>query len=145
MAKPQIALEEGEVIVAQLEAELWATSQNPLARLIGQIVRIINLILGNRRDGFITITNKRVFETIHFQQCWVFNSSTTTRIILPSSVKEVGYSKEGTFLGCFCQAYSLFYEGHTTCTQVLLKDVYSDADAMDLVTKFYQAISYEQH
>ena len=66
MAKPQIALEEGEVIVAQLEAELWATSQNPLARLIGQIVRIINLILGNRRDGFITITNKRVFETIHF-------------------------------------------------------------------------------
>lgn len=51
----------------------------------------------------------------------------------------------GTFLGCFCQAYELFYEGHTQRTKVMLKDIYSDSDAMNLVMKFYQAIFYEQH
>lgn len=145
MAKPQIKLEEGEVIVAQLEAELWAESSNIFSRIIGQIWRIIGLILGFRKEGFLTITNKRVIETIHVQQCWVFNSGSITRIVLPSSVKEVGYTKDGTFLGCFCQAYQLFYEGHTQRTVVMLKDIYSDADAMDLVMKFYKAISYEQH
>lgn len=145
MARPEIRLEDGEVIVAQLEAELWAESSNVISRLIGQIWRIISLFLGFRKEGFITITNKRVIETINVQQCWVFNSASITRIVLPSSVKEVGYTKEGTFLGCFCQAYELFYEGHTQRTKVMLKDVYSDADAMSIVTKFYQAISYEQH
>ena len=68
-----LVLNEGEKLVMELEAELWATSSNFIARIIGTIVRIINLILGNKRQGFIVITDKRVVEILQFKALWVFN------------------------------------------------------------------------
>ena len=60
--KSGVVLTEGETLVAELEAELWATSANPFAKLVGQVVKFINLILGNKRKGYVVITNKRVIE-----------------------------------------------------------------------------------
>ncbi|MCM1035292.1 MAG: hypothetical protein NC038_06855 [Paludibacter sp.] len=44
------------------------------------------------------------------------------RYLLPSSIKEIGYTKEGTCFGCFCQSYNLYYEAFTQRTTVLLSE-----------------------
>lgn len=139
-----LVLNEGENLVMELEAELWATSSNFIAKIIGNIIRLINLILGNKRLGFIVITDKRVVEIVEFKALWVFNVGRNVKFLLPSSVKEVGYLKEGTFCGCFCQSYSLYYDAFTQRTQVLLSDVESDAEAQKVVESFYKAISAAQ-
>ena len=128
----------------ELEAELWATSSNFIARIIGTIVRIINLILGNKRQGFIVITDKRVVEIRQFKALWVFNVGKNVKFVLPSSVKEVGYLKDGTLCGCFCQSYHLYYDAFTQRTTVQLSDVDSDAEAQKVVEAFYKAISSAQ-
>ena len=60
--KSGLILGEDEHLVVELEAELWATSSNPIARLIGGIIKFINLIFGNKRQGYVVITDKRVVE-----------------------------------------------------------------------------------
>ena len=41
--KSGLILGEDEHLVVELEAELWATSSNPIARLFGAVVKFINL------------------------------------------------------------------------------------------------------
>lgn len=138
-----LVLDAGEDLVMELEAELWAASSNAFARLWGTMIKFVNLLLGNRRKGFLVITNKRVVEVIQFRACWVFNVGKNVRYVLPSSVKEVGYTKEGTCFGCFCQSYNLYYDAFTQRTSVLLT-VDSDAEAQKVVDAFYRAISNAQ-
>ena len=134
---------EDEHLVVELEAELWATSSNPIAKLIGGIVKFINLIFGNKRQGYVVITDKRVVEIIQFKALWVLNAGKNVKYVLPSSVKEVGYTKEGTCFGCFCQSYNLYYDAFTQRTSVLLSDV-DEAGAQKVVDAFYKAISAAQ-
>lgn len=141
--KSGVVLTEGEVLVAELEAELWATSANPIAKLVGLVVKFINLILGNKRKGYVVITNKRVIEVIQFKALWVLNTGKNVKYVLPSSVKEVGYTKEGTVCGCFCQAYSLYYDAFTQRTSVLLSTS-DESEAQRIVDAFYKAISAAQ-
>lgn len=138
-----LVLDAGEDLVMELEAELWSASSNVFARLWGTVIKFVNLLLGNRRKGFLVITNKRVVEVIQFRACWVFNVGKNVRYVLPSSVKEVGYTKEGTCFGCFCQSYNLYYDAFTQRTSVLLT-VDSDAEAQKVVDAFYRAISNAQ-
>lgn len=142
--KSGLILGENENLVMELEAELWATSSNPIAKLWGQVVKFVNLLLGNKRQGYVVITDKRVVEVIQVKALWVFNVGKTVKYLLPSSVKEVGYTQEGTILGCFCQAYSLYYDAFTQRTSVLLSDVSDEAGAQKVVDHFYKAISAAQ-
>lgn len=142
--KSGLVLAENETLIAELEAELWASSSNPIAKLIGQVLKFISLLLGHKRQGYIVITDKRVVEIIQFKALWVFNVGKNVRYVLPSSVKEVGYLQEGTCCGCFCQAYHLYYDSFTQRTSVLLSDVTSDTEAQKLVDAFYRAISFAQ-
>lgn len=137
--KSGIVLGADEKLVVELEAELWASSANPIAKLIGQIRKLFALILGNKREGFVVITNKRVIEVIQSKACWVFNVGKDVKYVLPSSVKEVGYTKEGSFFGCFCQTYYLYYESFTQRTQVQLT-VGEELEAQKVVDAFYAAI-----
>ena len=123
MLKSGIILNENENLVMELEAELWATSSNPIARLFGFLLKLLYFLFGIRRKGYVVITDQRVVEVTATKACWVFNVGKRTTYLLPASIKEVGYLKEGTFLGCFCQAYTLYYEGWTQRTSVLLKGV----------------------
>ncbi len=141
--KSGLILGEDEHLVVELEAELWATSSNPIAKLIGGIVKFINLIFGNKRQGYVVITDKRVVEIIQFKALWVLNAGKNVKYVLPSSVKEVGYTKEGTCFGCFCQSYNLYYDAFTQRTSVLLSDV-DEAGAQKVVEAFYKAISAAQ-
>ena len=136
-------LGEDEHLVVELEAELWAASSNPIAQLIGAVVKFLNLLLGNKRQGYVVITDKRVVEIIQFKALWVLNTGKNVKYLLPSSVKEVGYIKEGTCCGCFCQSYNLYYDAFTQRTSVLLKDV-DEAGAQKVVDAFYKAISAAQ-
>lgn len=141
--KSGLILNEGENLVMELEAELWASSQNPLAKLWGSIVKFFNLLLGNKRQGFVVITNQRVVEVIQFKALWVLNTGKNVKYLLPSSVKEVGYTKEGTCLGCFCQSYTLYYDAFTQRTSILLPSDNED-EAQKVVDSFYKAISKAQ-
>ena len=141
--KSGLILGEDEHLVVELEAELWATSSNPIARLFGAVVKFINLILGNKRQGYVVITDKRVVEIIQYKAFWVLNAGKNVKYVLPSSVKEVGYTKEGTCFGCFCQSYNLYYDAFTQRTSVLLSDV-DEAGAQKVVDAFYKAISAAQ-
>ena len=141
--KSGLILNEGEKLVIELEAELWATSQNPIAKLIGQIRKLLALITGSKREGYIVITDKRVVEIIQAKACWVFNQGKNVKYVLPSSVKEVGYTREGACCGCFCQAYNLYYDAFTQRTSVLLP-VTEETEAQKIVDAFYKAISAAQ-
>lgn len=141
--KSGLVLNDGEKLVIELEAELWATSQNPIARMIGEIRKLLALIMGHKRQGYIVITDKRVVEIIQMKMFWVLNVGKNVKYVLPSSVKEVGYTKEGTCCGCFCQAYNLYYDAFTQRTSVLLP-VDEEKEAQDIVDAFYKAISAAQ-
>ena len=141
--KSGLILGEDEHLVVELEAELWAASSNPIAQLIGAVVKFLNLLLGNKRQGYVVITDKRVVEIIQFKALWVLNTGKNVKYLLPSSVKEVGYIKEGTCCGCFCQSYNLYYDAFTQRTSVLLMDV-DEAGALKVVDAFYKAISAAQ-
>lgn len=141
--KSGVILNEDEHLVMELEAELWASSANPLAKLWGSVVKFLNLLLGNKRKGFVVITDKRVVEVIQFKALWVLNTGKNVKYLLPSSVKEVGYTKEGTCFGCFCQSYQLYYDAFTQRTSILLSDV-DEAGAQKVVDSFYKAIHAAQ-
>lgn len=143
MSKSNLTLNPNEEIIVELEAELWATSSNVIAKFIGFIWRMIALIFGIRRKGYLVITNQRVVEISHNFACWVFNTGREIKYVLPSSIKELGYIKEGTFCGCFCQAYHLFYESYTQSTSILLSNIHSDQEALKLVDTFYRALNYK--
>ena len=137
--KSGIVLNDGEKLVMELEAELWASSANPIAQLWGKIRKFFAALLGNKVEGYLVITDKRVVEVLQAKACWVLNAGKNVKYVLPSSVKEIGYSKEGSFLGCFCQTYYLFYESFTQRTNVQLK-VSEEAEAQKVVNAFYAAI-----
>lgn len=141
--KSGFVLAEDEKLVMELEAELWATSQNPVAKAMGKIQKFCASLIGNKRRGFIVITDKRVVEINQEKMCWVLNAGKEVKYVLPSSVKEVGYIQEGSFCGCFCQSYYLYYESFTQRTQVLLP-ASDEREAQAVVSAFYKAISSAQ-
>lgn len=134
-----VVLEENEKLVMELEAELWATSSNPIARAFGFLVKLYHFIFGIRLHGYLVITDKRIIEVRDSKACWIFNTAKEVKYVLPSSVKEVGYTKTGTFCGCFCQAYHFYYEGWTQSTQIMLKGV-DEAGAKAVVDAFYNTL-----
>lgn len=138
MVKPNVVLSAGEELIAEIEAELWATSSNPVAQLVGEIQKFIGRIFGFKKLGFIIITNQRVVEVYDQINCYVFNTERRVKYLLPSSIKEVGYTKSAT-CGLFCPGYYFYYESLTNVTKVLLKDA-DEAYAAKLVDSFYKAL-----
>jgi len=137
-----VMLAENEELVMEIEAELWAASSNPIAQFLGAIQRIIALILGFKKKGFLVITNKRVVEVTTQIRCWCITVGRQVKYVLPSSVKEIGYTRNAT-CGCFCPAYHLYYESFTQRTSVLLKGA-DESGALKAANAFYAAIAHAQ-
>jgi hypothetical protein len=138
--KSGILLTEGENLVMEIEAELWAMSSNPIARLLGSITRVIAMIFGFKKKGYWVITDKRVVEVSLQIGCYCITTGRQVKYVLPSSVKEIGYTK-ATTLGCFCPVYYLYYESFTQRSAVQLKGA-DEAEALKAANAFYSAISY---
>jgi hypothetical protein len=134
-----IMLAENEKLVMEIEAELWATSSNPIARFLGAISKIIAMIFGFRVKGFWVITDKRVVEVSTQIMCWCVTTGRQIKYVLPSSVKEIGYDRAAT-CGCFCPAYHLYYESFTQRSAVLLKGA-DEEGALKAANAFYAAIT----
>ena len=137
-----VMLAENEKLVMEIEAELWAASSNPIARFLGAILRILALILGYKKKGFLVITDKRVIEVGTQVACWCITVGRQVKYVLPSSVKEIGYTKSTT-CGFFCPVYYLYYEGFTQLTRVQLKGA-DETGASKAADAFYAAISHAQ-
>ena len=140
--KSGLVLDEGEKLIMEIEAELWASSANPLAKTLGKIKKFIAWILGTRINGYLIITDKRVIEVTNTISWYCFNTGRHVKYLLPSSVKEIGYTKDAT-CGCFCPAYHLYYESFTQTTAVLLTCDNDDA-AQKTVDAFYKAVFTSQ-
>jgi hypothetical protein len=135
-----LMLAEDEKLVMEIEAELWATSSNPIARFLGEMQKIIAMIFGFRKRGFLVITDKRVVEVSTQINCWCITTGRQVKYVLPSSVKEIGYDRAAT-CGCCCPAYYLYYESFTQRTAVQLKDA-DEAGALKAANAFYAAIAH---
>lgn len=140
--KSGLVLGEGEKLVVELEAELWSTSANPIARFFGQIRKTIGKILGFSVSGFVVITDRRVVEVRSTKHCYVFNTGKEIKYLLPSSVKEIGYYKESTCF-VFCPAYYLYYDAFTQRTAIQLTTG-DEVETQKVVDAFYKAISAAQ-
>ena len=136
--KSGIILNADETLVMELEAELWAASSNPLAKFIGSITKLIAMICGIKKEGYIVITDKRVIEVTKDKFFYFFDSAKVIRYLLPSSIKEIGYTKVPVFF-CFCPQYQLFYDAFTQRTSIILSDV-DEEGAMRVVAAFYNAL-----
>jgi hypothetical protein len=140
--KSGILLSEDENLVMEIEAELWATSSNPIARFFGAAAKFIAKIFGHKISGFLIITDKRVVEVKTTISCYCFTVGREVKYVLPSSVKEIGYNRAATF-ACCCPAYHLYYEGFTQRTSVLLQGV-DESGAKKAADAFYNAIASKQ-
>jgi hypothetical protein len=136
--KSGLLLNSNETLVLEIEAELWATSSNPIAQLFGGIRRFFAAIFGYKKKGFVVVTNQRVVIVEKRITCYCFDRGKIVKYILPSSLKEVGYKKFAT-CGCFCPAYHLYFDAFTEHHDVLLKGV-NEAGAQKVCDTFYQSI-----
>ena len=140
--KSGLILEEGEILVMEIEAELWATSSNPISIALGNVQKFFAKILGTKKNGFLVITNKRVVEVTNVTECYCFNTARTVKYLLPSAVKEVGYRKQAT-CGIFCPVFYLYYESFTQTTRVQLPEA-TEEEAQKTVDAFDRAIAAAQ-
>jgi hypothetical protein len=140
--KSGVTLGENEKLVMEIEAELWASSANPFAQAVGSFYKVLAAILGFKKKAFWVITDKRVVEVSTQVACWCITLGRQVRYILPSSVKEIGYTRKAA-CGIFCPAYYLYYESFTQLSSLQLKGANEDG-AVKAANAFYAAISAAQ-
>ena len=138
-SKSGFTLAEGEQVVMELEAELYAVSANPIAQTLGEIKKIIDLILGNKKKSYILITNKRVVEIYDRIACYVFKVERRICNILPSSILDVGYYRRAAF-GFLCPAFYFFYNRHSNLGRVILLKNADEAEAAKITNAFYTSV-----
>ena len=138
--KSGILLDADENLIMELEAELWATSSNPIVRFFGSIVEFIAALLGFRKKGFLVITDKRVVEVYERIVCYLFTTGRHIKYVLPQSVLEIGYNRSATCC-CCCPAFHLYYQAHTQSTSIMLKgENGTEQMAKKIVDAFYGVI-----
>ena len=140
--KSGFVLLDDEKLVMEVEAELWASSSDPISQVLGNLKKAFSKILGYKIKSFLIITDKRVIEVKTEIACWCINTGKHVKYVVPNAVKEVGYTKVAT-CGAFCPRYDFYYDSHTQHTSVMLKGV-DEAGAKKVADAFYAAISNAQ-
>ncbi|MEI8095973.1 MAG: hypothetical protein WCG80_17325 [Spirochaetales bacterium] len=136
--KSGVILLENEKMVMEIEAELWATSNNPIARAFGGLSKFISMLLGTRLEGYLVITDKRVIEVKTTIQCYCFTTGREVKYVMPSSVKEIGYQRSASFM-CCCPTFYMYYEAYTQRTRIQMKTS-TEAEVAKAVDSFYFAL-----
>jgi len=126
-----ISIFDGEEILKEVEGNAYNQDSNPLARLIGTIIRIISIILGFRMKTHIVITNKRVMRIDFKKVLWFINKGVKVMSMTPRSIGSVGYSNERVYL----LFKSRFFILNTTTEQVYIKFKGNDALLKDTVNQ----------
>ena len=103
-SKSELLLLDGETVVAALQTEMYAQSTNIIANIIAKIFGIIETILGGKKWGQLTITDKRVVLESHQKMFWCFDVGASFSTLMPNSISSVDYGFSSQVL-CFCRKY----------------------------------------
>ena len=137
--KSGVVLQDGEQLIVELEAELWATTSNFFLNMGLTIMKVIMKILGTSMKGFVVVTNKRIIEVNTKKVCFVFTMSREIKCIMPHCLLNVGYAREGT-LACFCPVYCLVYGGHSMMPRRVRLKGFDEDQAAKLAGEVFNAI-----
>lgn len=136
MAK-KLPLLEGEELIFQLEGDVFDAGANPMLQALAKLKAFIMKLLGTKIKATLVVTNQRVIEYREVIQCWCIPAAVDLKVVLPQSVKEVGYTQH-TACGC-CSFFTLYYESFTQRTAFPI--VGGDVDEMNkYVASFYKAL-----
>lgn len=100
----QLPLMEGETVVATLETEMYATSSNIIANIFAKIEGVFDALIGAKRRGQLTITDRRLILEQHKKIFWCFDTEATFCTMMPSSIANVNYGFKSQVL-CCCRKY----------------------------------------
>lgn len=103
-SKSELVLLDGETMQATLQTEMYAQSTNIIANIIAKILGFIAMVLGGKKWGQVTITDKRVVIEVHQKMFWCFDSGATFSTLMPNSISSVDYAFAAQIL-CFCRKY----------------------------------------
>lgn len=103
-SKSELLLMDGETVMAALQTEMYAQSTNIVLNILARIFGIFATILGAKRWGQLTITDKRLVLEIHQKIFWCFDFRASFSTLMPNSISSVDYAFAGQVL-CFCRKY----------------------------------------
>lgn len=98
MAKSSLILTEGEELLAVVEGDMWANSNNVKDNFMAHIRKVLFGACGYKKTAQICITNKRLAIESH-ETCICSDISSSFCTLMPQSVASVDVISIGT--GCF--------------------------------------------
>lgn len=104
---PDITMIDGEVVVVGLQTAMYIQKEDGSwisAWLSSLCEQIRDTILGVRRIGRLTITDRRVIIEKHQRILWCFDSEMEISTIMPNAIASMSYSFEARHL-CCCRRY----------------------------------------
>lgn len=134
----ELRLKQGEKAVFKLEGDVYGGGSNPISQAMAKVRATIGKIFGIRIKATLVVTNKRVIMYQENVTCYCVPAGRQMKVIMPSSVMEVGYSRI-TSCGCF-PFYQFQFQGHTEKANFPVKGG-NDKMLTDYVSKFYAAIT----
>jgi hypothetical protein len=132
----------GEDLAFELECDLIRVGTNPLMVKIAQLGASLAKLLGTSTRVKLVVTNKRVIQISSSVACWCIPQASVYQVIIPHSVKEVGYYHEAMCFGMM-KSFFLYYEGLTEKNVFVMKGVTED-QMSDYVAKFYSALNAQK-
>lgn len=102
-----LVLTEGEAVLAVMTGEMFATSANLIANAIAKIFQAVLAILGNRLQGQLVVTNKRIVLEIKGLTCWCIPASASFKSIPYQGVASVEYAFKSMCVLGLCRKYML--------------------------------------
>jgi hypothetical protein len=134
-----LVLSEDETLALEIKAKLVVTSSFLFIRIALEWIRFFTQILGFAKEGYIVVTNKRVSEIYRQRFLWLFHARKTIKNIRPYFIKEVDYTKKGTFAFLF-RRYHLYYERSFIRIYAVLSGL-NETETQRAANTFYAAIS----
>ena len=99
-----VILIDGEKVVVALQTEMYAQSANLIENILAKIFGIFAKILGVKRTGQLTITDRRIILEQHQKIFWCFDTKAVFSTMMPNAIASVDYAFVGQVL-CFCRKY----------------------------------------
>jgi len=134
----EIALNNGEKMMFKLEGDVYGSGANPITQAIAKIRRQILKLLGTTEKATLVVTNQRVIIYSEKKICYVIPADRQLEVLMPSSIKAVGYSR-ATQCGFF--PYFAFFYDSITERRLFPIQGGSDDQLNGYVQQFYNALT----
>jgi hypothetical protein len=135
----QIQLLPGEEVAFEIDADVLRAGTDPVAQLIARIGVFFAKIFGHKEKAKLIVTTKRVVQVTHVIDWYCIPKKTLYQVIMPSSVKEVGYYVQTACCGMM-KSFRFYYQGLTESSAFDIKGG-NDKILADYVAKFYAALN----